>query len=353
MFTPQSRIAGFKEHHNTSPSHVMAGTRSISRGIPREAVEPLRFAHLRESAITFSMMADFFDEIRGRDKKWKWNRHLDVGGAAGHHSALFRASGLAKYSASLDLEKYEESSFKRWMFYLGHVAQTRLNWLIGKRKNTGKFGLNLPWGSNHFRYPWFGKPIPDEMLIADFYGLREKYDIVTAFLAINHFDFKQFVPKVADLLNDDGVFFFIADYWWYPVNSTGIVGGVPYAPQQFTLDELKEHFQKHFPDELPYLEKSYNFYLKGMRPLLGDYVAICDEANLKLISVKRIIPNLKRSPRAYWTPKLMQEYEDTQLSKILPAVQRINPKVSLIDLETGWIMGAFRKVKVKPGLPPI
>jgi hypothetical protein len=353
MFTKESRIPGYKERHNTSPSHTMAGTRSIVSGVPTKAIHSLNLANLRESAITFAMMMDFFDEIRGRDKKWRWNRHLDVGGAAGHHSALFRGARLAKYSASLDLERYEENPFKRWVFYLIHILQTRLSWLIGKQKNTGKFGVNLSWGSNYFRLPVFGYPVPDEMKVGDFYELTEKYDIITAFLAINYFDFRKFVPKVAELLNDDGVFFFIADYWWYPVNSSGIVGGVPYAAQQFTLDELKDHFAKHFPDELPYLERSYNYYLQGFRPLLSDYVAVCDENNLKLISVKRVIPNLRKSPRAFWTPKLMQEYEETQLSKILQNIQRINPRVTVLDMETGWNMAAFRKTKVKPGFPPV
>jgi SAM-dependent methyltransferase len=296
------------------------------------------------------MMLDFLDEIRATER---WGRHLDIGGAGGHHAALFRAHRLSRYSVSLDIERYDESRLIRWFFYYAHLLQSRINWCIGKARSTGKYGVNLPWGSSYYRFPIFARPIADEMVVDDFYALSEKFDVITSFLSMNHFEFRRFIRKVADLLNDKGVFYFVTDYWWYPVNSTGIVGRVPYAAQQFTLEELKDHFAKHLPDELPYLEKSYNYFLHGSRPVLEDYVSICDENSLKLISVKRIIPNLKVSPRTPWTPKLMQEYEETQLTRVLENARRLDPRVSLLDLETGWVMGAFRKVTVKPGLPPI
>ena len=172
-------------------------------------------------------------------------------------------------------------------------------------------------------------------------------------MCLEYFDLSKIFEKVSSLLQPDGIFFFIVNYWWYPVNSTEIVGGIPYACQRMTLSELKKHFELHFPGELPDLEERYSYFHKGRHPTVGDYVDIADRVNLKLISAKRIIPNLEVSGRAAVGAKRLQRYKETQLSGVLADIHRFENKIALIDLETGWVMVAFRKIEPRDGVPPL
>jgi SAM-dependent methyltransferase len=345
MFNPTDIIPGFKELHSRRGSHRMKASYQ-----PHNEIKPLKYNGFRGDARTFSMMLDFFYEsnIEG-----KWDRHLDIGGAEGYHASLFKAHGLTEVSDTIDVQRYENDRRKRQKFYRRFVFETQLQRLRGAELGSGKFGLRFGPGSRHFRYPFFGRPFPDDMQVGDLYSLDSQYDLISAFLCLEYFDLEKVIAKISDLLSENGLFCFIVNYWWYPVNSTGIVGGVPYAAQQFTLDELKLHFETHFPDELPYLEESYRYFHKGRRPILDDYIDICDRHDLKVISAKRIIPSLADAPRTPWTPLQMQGFEETQLRRVLDSIHRFDPRVSLLDLETGWVMAAFRKMKPRTGAPEL
>ena len=345
MFQPLDIIPGFKELHGKRGSHRMKASYP-----PHNEIKPLKYSGFRGDARTFSMMLDFFHDanIRG-----PWESHLDIGGAEGYHASLFKAHDLTKLSDTIDVQTYESDNLKRRKFYLKFVFETRLQRVLGREQDSGKFGLRFDPASRHFRYPVFGRPIPDDTMIGDLFSLDRQYDLISAFLCLEYFDLHQVISKISELLTENGLFCFIVNYWWYPINSTGIVGGVPYAVQQFTLDELKLHFTTHFPEELPYLEESYRYFHKGFHPILDDYIDICDRHDLKLISAKRIIPNLGRAPRTPWSPLVMQQHEETRLRQILPNIHRQDSRVSQLDLQTGWIMAAFQKMKTRSGAPPI
>lgn len=310
-------------------------------------VIPLTYRGLVGDAITFSIANDWFKQI---GLAGKWNRHLDIGGAEGNHASLFRAARLTRYSESLDIRSFENNKAKRWMHYLMLAANWKMKGLLGVKTHSPKFGIVYDKHSTISNMPLLTRPLVDKMSEEDLFDKKEKYDLVTAFLCMEYFDYTNFFEKVSSILEEGGTFFFLVNYWWYPINATRIAGAVPYACQRFTFDELIEHYQEFFPDKVDAVKKWYPYFHKGQHPTVNQYIEAAYKNDLKLIGAKRIIPYLDKSPRVPITTKVMNRYSNTPLVDVLKDIHRFRKDVELIDLQTGWVMCAFEKASANKPL---
>jgi len=303
--------------------------------------EYLSYGGMFGDAVTFSMSIDWFREI-GLLKKW--DKHLDVGGAEGYHAALYKALKLTKFSESLDMRTFKEDKVKRFLYYQRLALTWKIRGMLGKQSRSEKFGNLLDKHTTICNLPFFTKPFIDKSSKEDFYNKSEKYDLITAYLCLEYFDYEKFLEKISQSLEVGGNIFFLVNYWWYPVNSTRITGFVPYACQRYTYEELLEHYRIFQPEKIDAVKKWYPYFHKGSHPVLNDYINVADRYNLKLIGAKRIMPYIDKSPRVPMTTKTMNRYSNTQVNEALIDIKRFRNDVELIDLHTGFVMCAFEKL---------
>ena len=248
-------IPGYREVHKKRLAGKGPGSYDLAQP------NPVEYRSFIGDVRHFAFFLDWFDEL---GISGPWETHLDLGGAEGNHASLFRALGLSKYSETIDIRPFEKPSrLTRLSFYYRFLFSTRFRLRAKRGIQTGKFGLRLGPRSSYFNMPLIALKSVDKMIVGDIYERTGPFDIITAFLCLEYFDLSKIFEKVSSLLQPDGIFFFIVNYWWYPVNSTEIVGGIPYACQRMTLSELKKHFELHFPGELPDLEERYSYFHRG------------------------------------------------------------------------------------------
>jgi len=305
----------------------------------------------------YFMMLDFFEGYR---LKGPWKRALDIGGEEGAISYMLRADGKSFYTANIEMRDLRHTlNPALFAGYLGHFRSrlsgfsrdkvpsdpsasevTKIFYELSEEFNYDPFqGVSL-WKSR-FEHA----PLLDEFICGDIYEHQGSYDLITAFLCLDWFDLDRLFHKVYTLLNNQGVFYFIANYWWWPVNSTAIVGDFPYACQRLTANDLLRYFQENYPEEAPDIIKRYNYFNVGKyRPTLNDYISMAYSAGLSLLGERRIMPVATKHPRTPFMPRILDAFPDTRLSAVLEDIHRFRPDVELIDLQTAFIEAAFIKM---------
>jgi len=307
----------------------------------------------------YALMIDF---LEGLGVRTAWDKALDVGGAEGTLSRLLRGEGRARWVATLEVQdlkrRLSTAMFLRYLtrFQLA-VAASRFNpklrqFLLGERTWRGRrlsplyadFGYAPPRGSTFWRVWLRTLPRLDRYLIGDFYQLKEPFDLITSVAALPYFDVEKMFAKVSELLPEGGIFFFLNDNWWFPVNSTLLVGHFPYVGQRLTEPDLCRYVEEFHPGELDDWMARYRYYHHGKeKPTLDGYVEIADRFDLELLGAQRLIPPHLSHFRAVVSPKLLNQCDDTRLRDILEEIQQARPDVGLIDLMTRFYMAAFVK----------
>ena len=115
------------------------------------------------------------------------------------------------------------------------------------------------------------KPQIDNYIAGDIYKSDGTYDFISAFLCLEHFDLGALFPKVSSMLSHGGVFCFLTSSWWWPVNSTTIVGDFPYACQRLIRDDLKRYFEETHPDETEDVLRRWDSFNHGLQRPIRRY----------------------------------------------------------------------------------
>jgi SAM-dependent methyltransferase len=181
------------------------------------------------------------------------------------------------------------------------------------------------------------------MVNTNIYNIKEKYDLVTSVASLEHFDFDRIFEKISSILNKNGIFIMMVDYWWYTLNSTGIFSKKPYATQMLTYNELEREIKKNNPAILDNLFKYYNyFHLGTKRPIVDDYIKKAKMYGLKFQSSQRLVPSDRIETRVS-NEASPNKLNSKELNQILSSISRFKDGVTIEDLHTMYVLMIFQK----------
>jgi len=162
---------------------------------------------------------------------------------------------------------------------------------------------------------------------------------------MEYFNLKDLFSKIYSLLSKGGLFCFLVNYWWWPVNSTGIVGDFPYVCQRLTSDDLRRYFQEHYPEKTEDIMERYEYYHRGkQQPTLNNIIKIAFDSGLQIVGTRRMIPQENTHPKTPFTPKFMMSLDNSLIFDTLEDIHQFKRDVQLIDLHTAFILGVFQKL---------
>ncbi|MBI3087378.1 MAG: class I SAM-dependent methyltransferase [Candidatus Omnitrophica bacterium] len=292
----------------------------------------------------------------------RWARALEIGGAEGTIARLLRGQGVARHVTVVELKdlsrKLPTAQFLNyWARFRAAAAAAAFSprlrrVLIGEAAWRGKrlsplfnsFGYLPPRGSVFWRPVLRRAPVIDRYLVRDLFTLQESFDLITAFLCLSYFDPDRLFAKVSAALEEGGVFAALADSWWYPVNSTFIAGDFPYACQRMTEDDFARYVAARHPDQAQDWLERYRAYHQGKaHPTINEYVERADRHDLALLGVRPLLPPHDTDDRAGLSPRLLNQFEESRLSRIAEEIRRFRPDIGLVDLMTRYVVLAFQK----------
>lgn len=279
-------------------------------------------------------------------KRWNllrgWKRALDLGGAEGTFSALFKASGMAEHVTNLDLVDYAAvaPNYDKFVRSLATATPESLDCIARAKNVFDLFPDREPMVGIYADFPH--RAAVDEFHHADIYDASGKYDLVTTVGVFDLLDLDKALAKVRDLLTDGGLFVCVDEYWWWALNSTCIMGHFPYAVQRLTYHDLERYVGAHHPEVLPTLEARYRYMFDGKpAPTLTDWGAVAERQGLRVIGVERVIAK-RHHRQVYAMPRLLKQPWFKPL-EILRDIAHIRPGVGIDDLTTSIVTLAMVK----------
>jgi len=331
-----------------------------------DGLTPVGIDGFIKDAYEYSIMVDFLESL---GIKRYWERALDIGGGEGTVSRFLRGEGRAGYVANLELVDFgvrlsTARFLKHWMRYKAACEVARFSprmrrFLVGEDTWCSKrltqfyaiFGYMPPVGSVFWSMRLRTVPVLDKFIVQDLYTLENQhFDLITSVCSMPCFDAERKIAKVSELLSEGGMFFFLSDNWWFPVNSSLVIGKFPYVSQRLTPEDFHRYVQEfHEPDSDDWLGRYNYFHLGKQRPTLDDYIQMADRYDLELIGSRRLYPPYLTHFRATFTPRLLNQFEETRLSGILEDVRRVRPDVGMSDLMSNYHMAAFIKRSSRRG----
>lgn len=296
---------------------------------------------------TYTMSMEFLENI---GLGGPFDRALDIGGREATVSRLLRAEKRAQSSSCVEILDFSkmltEELFIKFFSQLKGFSALRKNMpalddqLL--QTHSSNFGYYPSEKSLFWNLELQDQPVLNNYYIEDIYQHDEQYDLVTAFLCLDYFNPVHLFKKVFDLLESGGVFYFIYRYWWYPVNSTLIVGEFPYACQRLCREDLFRYFDESIPGKN--IEPLYNYFHQGaMQPVLDDLIEMGNQSGLRHVCSRRLTPQALRDSSTQYSPtRLLQEHVET-LNEVLDDIRCFRSDVRLSDLQTKYAMAAFVK----------
>lgn len=292
--------------------------------------------------VNFSALMRF---MNSHDLIRTFDRGIDIGGAEGTCIALTKASGLIEHATNLDIADYssmvESDYFDEMIKFIrgldldqgteaGHVRTA-----LSKAKQSFDYYPEMP--------PPFGlyndfpaSATVDEFCHVDFRDATGKYDLITSYATFEHFELSMALAKVRDLLTDDGLFVCMDGYWWFPMNSAGVVGNFPYCSQRLCDDDLERYLTEHHPDMSEFALKRLQHIHGGERLTINDWFSIARKNELRPIAIERIVP--KYHHRIADEPSFIFLQPNFNHEEVLRDIHYSKPDVTVDDLFTS----AFR-----------
>lgn len=325
-----------------------------------EGMTPFGIDGFIKDAYEYSIMIDFLESL---GVKKHWERALDIGGAEGTVSRFLRGEGRVGWAANLELadfgQRLDTKRFmKHWLRYKAACSIAKFSpkmkrFLVGEDTWRGKqltrtyavFGYMPPPGSVFWNMRLRTVPTIDKFLVQDLYTLKDqKFNLITSVCSMPCFDAEKKIAKVSALLPEGGMFYFLSDNWWFPVNSSLVIGRFPYVSQRLTPEDFKRYVDEFHPENTEDWMGRYNYFHFGQqRPTLDDYIRMADRYDLELIGSRRLYPPHLTHFRAALTPRLLNQFEETRMSRILENVRKFRPDVGMSDLMSNYHMAAFVK----------
>jgi hypothetical protein len=167
--------------------------------------------------------------------------------------------------------------------------------------------------------------------------------VISAVSSLAWFRLDDFFSKASALLTPGGVLYVQADYWWFPVNSTYVVGEFPYAAQRLTPDDFSRYVDEFHPEERDDLMRRYGYFHQGERPTVDDYVSVARRAGLELCGVRQLMPPPHAGTGALSTPRFIHHADVAAQAAALADIRCFRPDVRATDLGTGWVQIGFVK----------
>lgn len=275
---------------------------------------------------------------------------IDLGGAEGTIIRFLKASGFIEHATNLDIDDYTniagDDYFRLFVEILGQIDSGTGSSFDNIREsiNQAKFAFDHFPGTpvtTGMRTKLPGSTDLDQFLHKDVLDATGTYDFVTSSFCFDYLDLDSALPKVRNLLKDDGLFIGFFEYWWWPVNSTGILGHFPYAGQRLSFADLERYYDQHHPDLINNLYFKYYYFHEGKQhPTIDDWFDLARRYDLRPIAAERIIPlRHKRLPDC---PPQIFQHPWFDHREVLRDIHHLKPGVTVDDLFTS----AFRVAMV-------
>lgn len=287
----------------------------------------------------------------------KYDRHLDLGGGHGHFSFLLHVMNKINYSLSVDKRPFiKTDNFNHFLIYYRFLIRRKITKLFRSKVKLGKFGYT-DTNSIYFNLPLIPKKIPNiSYTQKDIYDIKGKYDLVTSVSSLEFFKMKKIFKKVSNLLNKNGVFFIMVDYWWYPANSSGIYLDEPFKLQRNNFNKLKKTIKNKNLD-LNEIKRRYFYYHVGLdtKPTIDDYIKLAYKNNLRLQSFERHVPSEYIESRLNFIPKDFvgsglnaknkspNKVKIKNLNKVIKDIKKFQKNIKIEDLFTHYTYLIFQK----------
>jgi len=343
-------VAGYRDAHLLVDAKAVFGgsARSVGLGIDGFVKDVYQYA----------MLLDFLESV-GVGLRWK--RTLDLGGAEGTMSRLLRGQGRAAHTTTVEIEDFRPALDTRRFMRLWSRLRA-LTALARHRDDVRRFLVSgTPWRgrrlSNHFEdFGWWppagsvfwrlglsAPPRVDEYVVGDIYALGGTYDLVSAASVIAWFELDRLFSHVRSLLAPDGVFYIQTDYWWFPVNSTFLVGHFPYACQRLTPGDFERYVGEFHPEEREDMLTRYRYFHHGEHATVDDYVAIGRRAGFEFLGYRALRPRRHERGTEPPTPRFISAEDEMAQAAALDDIHTHRPDVRAADLGTSWVQLAFRR----------
>lgn len=319
---------------------------------------PLGFDGFVKDVYQYALMLDFLKTL-GLDRRWV--AALDVGGAEGVVSRLLRGQGRASHTTTVEIEDFRPALSTRRFVRLW--LKLRLATALARRRPalrgcltagapwrgkalsnyTEDFGWTPPADSPFWRVRLPRPPRIDRYELGDFYRLPGPYDLIVAVSAIAWFRIEELFEKVRALLRPGGVFYAQADYWWFPVNSTYVIGEFPYVTQRLTAEDFARYLEEFHPDESADMLRRYSYFHRGAHPTMDDYATAARRAGLEVLGMRGLTPGLHTPGTPPATPRFIVREDVSARDAALVDVRRFRPGVTEADLGTSWVQMALTR----------
>jgi len=312
--------------------------------------------------LEYSIMIDFLNSL---GHKINCKTSLDIGGREGYIARLFAGTGKVEKAdviEAYDYTKYIDTKKMKLLFRQYQV------WKIVRKtpfdlkkvikrvnnqffKQCANFGYYPQKSSEFWRLKFVKPPAIQHYMVKNIYDHNEKYDFISAFLCLEYFNHKKLFKKIPELLNDNGIFAFFVDYWWWPRNTTGITGYFPYAAQRLERDDFEKYVKKFHEKEFEDIMQRYDYFADGLneKPTLSQYIEEAEKNGLSLIGCRRLIPHESTHVKTSLPPMILDMYDDTQLDEVLKNIHAFRSDVRIEDLKSTCVMAAFKKIPKKGG----
>jgi hypothetical protein len=211
------------------------------------------------------------------------------------------------------------------------------------------FGYYPKKSSNFWNLKNINKSEIDNYYVGDLFNHNKTYDFISAFCCIEYFKHDELFKKISNLLNEDGIFIFSVNYWWWPVNSSSIVGYFPYAAQRLERDDFIKYAKEFHPDESESMLTRYDYFADGMlqKPTLSQYISSAESHGLSLVGCSRFLPSVSTHQKTSLTPNSLDLCTDFKYDEILENIHSFRKDVTIEDLKTAYVLGVFKKTKNK------
>ena len=212
------------------------------------------------------------------------------------------------------------------------------------------FGYYPKKSSNFWNLKFIKEPEISNYYVGNIFEHDKTYDFVSAYSCLEYFKHDELFKKIFNLLNEDGIFVFIVNYWWWPVNSSSIIGYFPYASQRLERDDFIKYLKEfHENDESKDMLTRYDYFADGIpqKPTLSQYISSAERQGLSLIGYNRLMPSVSTHPKTSLTPNSLDRCIDFQLKEVLENIHSFRKDATIEDLKTAHVMAVFKKKKNK------
>jgi SAM-dependent methyltransferase len=347
-------IEGYLEAHSRNPWEEDWSEKEAEEFLHT----PMSYPSFRKDLVEYAVARNFLISIGAETH---WGSALDIGGREATIARLLKGEGRAEEVETIDLKPYHKrlptELFRERMrdvFYpkkWGIRVPRRLAAMVNPKYDNWaesqamEFGVapqrGWGWDITMHREPELGT-----YTVGDFntYNFTRTYDYISSMGCFDYFDPDHLLQRVSSLLNPGGIFVFLMEYWWFPVNTTDVVGHFPYVTQRLTREDFIRYLQENFPsDEAAWLLKRRDYYHKQRQLTPRMYAEIADKNDLYVLGEHRCVTLKNYLRRTSLTPHILDQFENSKLSEVMEDIKQFRDDVSLLDLKTGFFMMAFEK----------